>query len=76
MYRYVLQAFLFGKPSKGSCREEIILAAQNHNSWENFHRLRDETNLIWGVITLQMEPQVLERLGSHKEVALLVSVEA
>lgn len=48
MYRYVLQAFLFGKPSKGSCREEIILAAQNHNSWENFHRLRDETNLIWG----------------------------
>lgn len=29
------------------CREEIILAAQNRNSWEIFHRLRDETNLIW-----------------------------
>ena len=29
------------------CREEIVLAAQNHNSLEIFHRLRDETNPIW-----------------------------
>ena len=29
------------------CREEIVLPAQNHNIWEIFHRLRDETNLIW-----------------------------
>lgn len=42
------------------CREEIILAAQNRNSWEIFHRLRDETN-SYGGISLQMETQGSER---------------
>lgn len=52
------------------------LSCTESQQLRDFHRLRDETNLIWGVISLQLEPQVSERLGSSREVTLLGSVEA
>lgn len=52
------------------------LSCTESQQLRDFHRLTDETNLIRGVISLQLEPQVSERLGSSREVTLLVSVEA
>lgn len=36
-------------PFKHGCRQETVLAVQNHDSWEIFQGLGDETNLMWWI---------------------------